>query len=445
MFLIALTFLAALSVELLGTYVSVVGLASFLGADFIIMALAVALDAGKLIVVTLLYKFWSQLPKLLRAYMIPAAAVTMIITSVGAFGYLSAAFQTAILPTKESNIQIVALQEEKVRLQQRKQSIDTQIAQLPATSVRGRTKLMTQFKDEQTTITSRLFEIDKQLPELQTKNANVESHAGPILYVSEAFNVSVEEAVKWVIFLIIFVFDPLAVTLVLCGNFLIEQRKRVSNAGEEVKVVVDMTSPDIPIMENADAVFVNPTKRKRKKKPVIKPVEKALTPADEKEVQLFTEFLEKTADAIPPSQAYEEVYNEPAHLEELAEQVANIDQSNINIEERANEPVTAPVIEPPVTVTFEEAVTIDEPNPAVKSEKALNKIVHERSLDDLLKVTEIAEPVIEDVIASVEPIATSTPEFVSSLETQQNLPGSEITFDDATATSRLSQTRKNYK
>ena len=229
---IVLTFLAAFLIEGLGTVVSVIGLSTLFGANPIIIALAVALDIGKLIVVTLLYTYWKHLSKLMKAYALVASIITMTITSAGSAGYLSAKFQEAIIGTQEGSLKVNVLKDEQARLQKRKEQIDQQIASLPEKfSATQRIRMINQFKDEQKQVTARLSEIDRQLPDLQVKQINVEAKAGPILYIAKAFDVPVEVAVKYVILMIIFVFDPLAVFLIIAGNFLLHQRKLHKDTG----------------------------------------------------------------------------------------------------------------------------------------------------------------------------------------------------------------------
>jgi len=226
MFFIALTFLAAFLIEGLGTYVSVIGLSTLFGANPIIIALAVALDLGKIVVVTLLYTYWNKLGKIMKAYALAASVITMIITSAGAASFLSGEFQKAIMGTQEVSLKVDVLKTEQAKLEERKKQIDAGIAAIPDRySANQKIRLMNQFKEEQRQVTARLMEISKQLPEMQITQIGVEAKAGPILYIAKAFNISVEEAVKWVILMIIFVFDPLAVFLIIAGNFLLHQRR----------------------------------------------------------------------------------------------------------------------------------------------------------------------------------------------------------------------------
>lgn len=225
-----LTFASAFLIEGLGTWISIIGLSSLFSADPIIIGLAAALDVGKVVAVSFLYKRWSTVPSLLKIYMVLAVAVLMLITSVGAFGYLSAAFQGAIKDTKQQQILVAARVEEKARLEARKKEIDAQIAGLPSNIVRGRQRLIAAFKGEADRINLRLRQLDAELPMMQMQQVTINTHVGPIVYISEAFDVSVEQAVKYVILVIIFVFDPLAIALLVAGNFLWETRAQESRA-----------------------------------------------------------------------------------------------------------------------------------------------------------------------------------------------------------------------
>lgn len=236
MFFALLTFASAFLIEALGTWVSIIGLSSLFRADPVIITLAAALDVGKVVTVSFLYKEWRTAPRTLRLYMVLATAVLMLITSAGAFGYLSAAFQGAMQDTKQQEVLIAAALQEKTKLEARKKEIDAQIANLPSNIVRGRQRLIAAFKAESDGINARLAELDAEIPRMQVQQITLQNHAGPIVYVSQAFNVSVEQAAKYVILVIIFVFDPLAIALLVGGNFLWHKRAQAKRAASEASL-----------------------------------------------------------------------------------------------------------------------------------------------------------------------------------------------------------------
>ena len=262
-----LVLLTAFLIESIGTYVSVLGLASLFSANPIIIALAIALDLGKVVSVSFLYKKWQKINLVMKSYMTIAAIVLMGITSAGAFGFLSGEFQKAISGTNEQNVVIQTLEQEQTRLQKRKEQIDKQISQLPENMVRGRTQLMRQFAPEVNRINERLAEIDKQLPALKVESIKKNVEVGPIIYISEAFNTTPEHAVKWVILIIIFVFDPLAIALLLAGNYLIEERKALKEKKDEsekiekeveIPPVVEAPIPEPIVVAEVQAIAPEP-------------------------------------------------------------------------------------------------------------------------------------------------------------------------------------------
>lgn len=227
---IVLTFITAFAIEALGTYVSVIGLSALFGSNPVIIGLAVALDLGKIAVVSLLYKYWDKLGVVMKSYAIMASIITMVITSAGASAYLAGEFQKAIVGTQESSVQIESLKQQIAKHEERKKQIDKQIAEIPESyTANQRIRLMNQFKTEQQDLQNKIAAIDAELPGLQVQQIGVEAKVGPVLFVAKAFDIPVETAVKWVILMIVLVFDPLAVFLIVAGNFLVDQRENKKN------------------------------------------------------------------------------------------------------------------------------------------------------------------------------------------------------------------------
>jgi hypothetical protein len=236
MFFTILTFCAALFIEGLGSLVSVIGISALFGANPIIIALAIALDVGKVVTVSLLYTYWRELSRIMKTYALLAATVTMVITSAGAAGYLSGEFTKAIQGTKEGELKVGVLKEQQAKYQDRKKQIDDQIAKLPEkTTVNQRLRLINGFKAEQKALDDKISAIDKELPDVQIKQIGTEAKAGPIVYIAKAFNITVERAVSFVIGLIIFVFDPLAIFLIIAGNFLWAHHRKPKNVAVGVE------------------------------------------------------------------------------------------------------------------------------------------------------------------------------------------------------------------
>lgn len=257
----------ALFIEGIGTFISILGLSALFAGSPVVITMAVALDIGKVVAVSFVYKNWAKISWLMKLYMTIATVVLMTITSAGVFGYLSGEFQKAIAGNNQQNVIIAALEEEKTRLQTRKQEIDAQIANLPKNFVNSRVRLMNQFKEETTRINDRLAKIDEELPKLRVDVIGQNVKIGPIIYVAEAFKTTPEQAVKWVILTIIFVFDPLAIALLVAGNFLLAQRKPKE---EKLQRMLDEVKPEH--MGEIHPVKVEP-------EPEVVPRQEAIVPA----------------------------------------------------------------------------------------------------------------------------------------------------------------------
>ena len=311
-------FLSAFLIESIGSYISIVGLSALFSTNPVIIALALSWDIAKVITVSFLYKQWGNISKSMKYYMTVAACILMVITSSGAAGYLSAEFQKAIIPTKGSEILVKSMSDEKTRLEARKIEIDKQISQLPPENVKGRQKLQKQFAPELDHINGRIIEIDQALPKLQMQQVDVNAHAGPILYIAQAFDTTVESAVKYVILLIIFVFDPLAVALIIAGNFLLDQKRKEEK--DQISVKLDEITNEVKHIEHEIEELVTHESKIEEPSSTIVEMQKEETP---REIEHLTSLTSMSNDkSVDNSSNIEntEISEEPIQ-DELSEEI----------------------------------------------------------------------------------------------------------------------------
>ena len=303
---IILIFLTAILMEAIGTYISVFGLGALFAGDPVIITMAIILDVTKLVTVSFLYQYWEHIKPVFKYYLLSAVLILMTITSAGSFGYLSSAFQRAVQPVMEIALKIDSykheretLTAEKDELIKQRTDIDKQIAQLPHEYVKGRQKLIASFKPEEDSIRSRLGVITKRTDELSTQilqvqneNIDKEVHAGPIVYVAKAFDISIEQASKWVIFIIIFVFDPLAVSNILAGNFLIKRRRGSTQAESDFPLQTKVKQDNVEIIEGPktqeQALYIDAEQAKG-----------SLISTDSNENSCLSPVIESYSDIVP--------------------------------------------------------------------------------------------------------------------------------------------------
>lgn len=248
-----LLFFAGALIEILGMTISVIGIGQLVSMNMIIIMMAIAFDIGKIVTVSSLQRNWYTLSWMMKGYGLIAIAVTMTITSFGAAGYLTTALQNGIASVEKLDTKIVFMVAEKTKLEARKKQIDDQIAAIPPdANTRFRNNIISKFENEQANITARINELDKEIPNLQLQKIETGGEASSIVALAKSFNVDTNTAIKYLVFIIIFVFDPFAIYLIMSGNHVM-MRSNVKQAVVSNDVVEKDTEGEViipdPIVE----------------------------------------------------------------------------------------------------------------------------------------------------------------------------------------------------
>ena len=253
MFLTLVTFISAISISLIAAGYSILGLATlFAGAYVPIIAMGSALEVGKLVAASWLYHNWRRnIPKSLKAYLFTSIIVLIFITSVGIFGFLSKAHLDQVKPTAGNTEQIALIdkkikQEEKIieraekTLAQLDKALDVYIdKEYVSRGLKERNKQ----KEERDLLNKSINEAMEKIAELNNSKSSItieqlklEADVGPLKYVAELIygdnaKDHFDSAVRIIILILIFVFDPLAVLLLIAANISLRQwrGKRLEN------------------------------------------------------------------------------------------------------------------------------------------------------------------------------------------------------------------------
>ena len=246
--------LSALSVSLSAAFYSVTGLSMlFAGASFAVLIMASSLEVAKLVIASLLYQYWNTLNKILRTYLAIATCILILITSAGIYGFLSAAYQTTATKSEIVDKQIAALETKKQLYTDSRNNIlkeKQSLSDLRGTLSKGST---TQYTDKNGNLVVRtnnaairniestsksdeklsekvdvvndsIFSLENQILEVKT-NSETTSELGPLKYISNLTGQPMDKIINWFLLIIIFVFDPLAISLVIAANFAFAQIK----------------------------------------------------------------------------------------------------------------------------------------------------------------------------------------------------------------------------
>ena len=244
-----LTFLSAISISVIAAGYSIMGLATlFSGAVVPIIAMGTALEIGKLVSASWLYQNWknSNVSVLLKTYLFTAIVVLVFITSMGIFGFLSKAHLDQVKPTSNNAIQIELL-DSKINTQQKRidrsqntldqldKALDVYIEKEFVTrGLKERKKQEPErlaLNEEITDASNILGELMLEKNTIKIEQDKIEAEVGPLKYVAELiYGDSAEDyfdsAVRIVIIILVFVFDPLAVLLLIAANISYAERKQ---------------------------------------------------------------------------------------------------------------------------------------------------------------------------------------------------------------------------
>ena len=361
--------LSALSVSASAAFYSVTGLSMlFAGASFAVIIMAASLEIAKLVIASLLYQYRKTLPKLLKIYLTIAAAVLILITSAGIYGYLSAAYQKTADQTSIVDSKITALESKKKLFEETRDNILKEkqtIASLQGNLSQAST---TQYTDKKGNIVVRsndaairniesasksneklsakidvvndsIFSIESKILEVKT-TATAESELGPLKYLSKLTGIAMDRIINWYILVIIFVFDPLAIALVIAANFAFAQltKRRETSIEEKVddmrKVVEAYDDLEDEIKEWEEASLVDYQNWEQQEQEKEKPIPVFVDPKTGKlyyeEQEQESKNLDLDGDGVIEEEELQQVFeeadtNNDGYIDEEETKAANLD------------------------------------------------------------------------------------------------------------------------
>lgn len=236
--------LTVLAIAGSAAYFSIYGLVLiFSGAVVPVMLMAGSLEFGKLVLTSILFNYWRNMNFLLTTYCVAAVVVLMIITSVGIYGFLAAAYQSNQAPLAQIEKRIELLDAEFTRKNDRLNQMDQLVQSISSNYVSQRLKEKKQQAPERKELQARLKQIEQEKLVITSSQLDTEVHLGPIVKIAEAFGVTKDRAVHLLIMLFIVVFDPLAVALTLCVNIVIATRRQAKIDSKLAAVIPVVEQP----------------------------------------------------------------------------------------------------------------------------------------------------------------------------------------------------------
>ena len=248
-----LMFFCALTLSASAAWYSIIGLtAIFAAAKLPIIIMGATLEVSKLVVASWLYRNWKEIPFLMKTYLTGALLILMFLTSMGIFGFLSKSHADQSMNSGDVLAKIETL-EQKIQLEQTKidsaktalAQLDTQVNEMLGRSASTRAvnrsiTIRKQQGEERVTLTQSIQESQAKIDELREQliphkmqNRQLEAEVGPIKYIAALIYGEnpdenlLEKAIRWVILLIVGVFDPLAVVMLIAANWSMRHRSEL--------------------------------------------------------------------------------------------------------------------------------------------------------------------------------------------------------------------------
>jgi len=245
------TFLIAAS----AAFFSVFGLSKlFAGASLSVIVMAGSLELGKVLGISFLYQYWQEINKLIRTYLLIGTVVLVFITSMGIFGFLSNAYQGATTTFEKESTQLMLLEEQLESAKLNKIDLlaerDEQVSSYPDNFATKRREIRNIYSAQIITENTSINDLTTKVSDLKIKLIDSGVDVGPAIYIARAFDTSVDTVVKWFIFILIFVFDPFAVSLVIATNIALTKAR-----GDLPEIKIDPKDPEAVWNKERKKVF----------------------------------------------------------------------------------------------------------------------------------------------------------------------------------------------
>jgi cell division protein FtsL len=233
---------SALIIAGCAAFFSVTGLGVlFSGASTAVMVMASSLEFAKLVAATYLKQKWDEIQGFNKWYLVSAVALLMLITSAGIFGYLSNAFQAQSLKLQQVDREIMVHSTKIDQNTTQITQLSTQISEFNKNqgkildggkvnsrlirSIDNRDKEIAKINKKISDLQDQTAKENEKINEIKTSNIDLEKEVGGFRFVAEAFGIELKNVVKFFIFLIVIVFDPLAVALIIAFNGMVGDKK----------------------------------------------------------------------------------------------------------------------------------------------------------------------------------------------------------------------------
>jgi len=266
--------ISALFISSMAAFFSVTGIGMLFSGNFIaVCIMASSLEIGKLVTASFLYRYWNTINWLQKSYMTIAVILLIGITSMGIFGFLSNSYMGSTIEFEglTTKLQVFkdrlkTVEEDKMFL---KQELEQSINALPDNYITAKRNLRNKYNSLIQEASVQVSELKNEIGELEITMVDSGIDVGPLLYISEIFNTDIDTTVMWIMFVLIVVFDPLAVILIIGFNIVLLHNKEITKEDTDYKVYM----PPVPKVYTSTVEEVETPTVEEVETPIVEEVE----------------------------------------------------------------------------------------------------------------------------------------------------------------------------
>lgn len=208
--------ISAICVSSLGAYFSIIGIGSlFSGAMVAVWLMAGSLELSKFVLAAYIHQRWNEMAKTFKYYLTFAIVVLSCITSMGIFGFLSDAYQSASSAINAEQIRVDTIKNQQKMTQAEIDRLTKAIDEVPDARISRKMKLRAELEPTISQLTKKMADLEQSLSDKSVAMIDIQKKVGPLMYISRSFNVNIDTVVKYLILVFVMVFDPLAICLVI--------------------------------------------------------------------------------------------------------------------------------------------------------------------------------------------------------------------------------------
>ena len=200
---------------------------------FAVVVMAGSLEFAKLVSASFLYRYWNKVNNVLKIYMTVGVVVLVFVTSAGIFGFLSNAYQGATVQFEKESTALLYKEDRLEQLSEDKkflkEELEVAVSELPDNFRTAKRKLREEYQPKINKINTDMMTLKSEIGDLKIILVETGIDVGPAIYLARVFGTDVDTVVKFFIFILIFVFDPMAISLVIAYNRILEDNIEVSS------------------------------------------------------------------------------------------------------------------------------------------------------------------------------------------------------------------------